>query len=135
MSRRTDRISGLLRQEISQLLFRQIKDPRLRGVISITQVKTAGDLRSATVFVSVLGNAATKHSALQGIQSATSFLRRELGNTLALRHVPSLKFVLDDTMETAGHLLEIMDRLKDDSKDGQREENCQATGPPAFPPA
>lgn len=124
MSRRTDRINGLLRQEISQLLSRQIKDPRLRGVISITQVKTAGDLRSATVFVSVLGDAATKHSALQGIQSASSFLRRELGNTLTLRYVPSLKFVLDDTMETAGHLLEIMDRVKDDSEDGQREEGC-----------
>jgi ribosome-binding factor A len=124
MSRRTDRINGLLRQEISQLLSRQIKDPRLGGVVSITQVKTAGDLRSATVFVSVLGDAATKQSALQGIQSATAFLRRELGNTLALRYVPYLKFVLDDTLETAGHLLEIMDRVKDNSEDGQREEGC-----------
>lgn len=122
MSRRTDRINGLLRQEISQLLSREIKDPRLRGVISITQVKTADDLRSATVFVSVFGDAATKQSALQGIQSATAFLRRELGSTLTLRHVPYLKFVLDNTMETAGHLLDILDRLKDDSEDGQRQE-------------
>ena len=124
MSRRTDRINGLLRQEISQLLSRQIKDPRLHGVISITQVKTSSDLRSATVFLSVLGDAATKHNALQGIQSATSFLRRELGDALALRHVPSLKFVLDDTMEKADHLLEVMDRLKDSPEDGQRVGGC-----------
>lgn len=124
MSRRTDRINGLLRQEISQLLSRQIRDPRLHGVISITQVKTSSDLRSATVFLSVLGDAATKHSALQGIQSATSFLRRELGDTLALRHVPSLKFVLDDTIEKADQLLEVMDRLKDSPEDGQRAGSC-----------
>jgi len=124
MSRRTDRLNGLLRQEISQLLSRQIKDPRLHGVISITQVKTSSDLRSATVFLSVLGDAATKHSALQGIQSATAFLRRELGNTLTLRYVPFLKFVLDDTMEKADHLLEVMNHLKDDPEDGQRVESC-----------
>ena len=124
MSRRTDRVNGLLRQEISQLLSRQVKDPRLRGVISITQVKTSGDLRSATVFVSVLGDAGTKHSALQGIRSAAPFLRRELGGTLALRHVPFLTFVLDDTMEKADRLLQVMNRLKDGSEDGQGEKGC-----------
>jgi len=61
---------------------------------------------------------------LQGIQSATAFLRRELGNTLTLRYVPFLKFVLDDTMEKADHLLEVMNHLKDDPEDGQRVESC-----------
>ena len=55
MSRRADRINGLLRQEISVLLSREIKDPRLSGVISITQVETTSDLRNAHVYVSVMG--------------------------------------------------------------------------------
>ena len=57
MSRRVDRINGLLREELSQLISRQIKDPRLGGVVTITQVKTSSDLRNAQVYVSVLGDA------------------------------------------------------------------------------
>ena len=76
MPRRVDRINELLRQEISQLLSRQIKDPRLDGVISITQVKTTNDLRNARVFISVMGDSAAKQSALAGIQSAATYLRR-----------------------------------------------------------
>jgi len=56
MSRRTDRINELLREEISELLARQIKDPRLRGVISIIEVQTSGDLRNALVLLSVMGD-------------------------------------------------------------------------------
>ena len=70
MSRRTDRINEQLREEISMLLTRQIKDPRLNAVISITRVVSSGDLRSARVYISVMGNQETKQAALAGIQSA-----------------------------------------------------------------
>ena len=56
MSRRVDRINGLLREEISRLLSREIKDPRLSGLLTITQVRTSSDLRNAKVYLSVLGN-------------------------------------------------------------------------------
>lgn len=112
MSRRIDRINGLLRQEISQLLSRQIKDPRLAGVVSITQVETSGDLRTARVFLSVLGDHTAKQTALEGIQSAAAFLRHELRDRLTLRYVPLLHFVLDDSIERTDHLLQIMDRIK-----------------------
>ena len=112
MSRRVDRINGLLRQEISQLLAREIKDPRLDGVISITQVQTANDLRSARVFVSVLGDRNAQQQALDGIQSAAAFLRRELRDRLKLRYVPFLKFALDDSMENADAVLRLMDHIQ-----------------------
>lgn len=112
MSRRVDRINGLLRQEISRLLAREIKDPRLDGVISITQVQTANDLRSARVFVSVLGDRNAQQQALDGIQSAAAFLRRELRDRLKLRYVPFLKFALDDSMENADAVLRLMDRIQ-----------------------
>jgi ribosome-binding factor A len=111
MSRRTDRINGLLRQEISQLLSRGIKDPRLNGVISITQVQTSSDLRNARVFLSVMGDKKTKETALDGIQSAAAFLRRELRGRLKMRYVPFLKFSLDDSMENADYVLQLMDQL------------------------
>ena len=114
MSRRIDRINDLLRDEISLLLSRQIKDPRLAGIISITSVITSADLRNAEVVLSVMGDQDTKRSALAGIQSAASFLRRELRDRISLRYTPFLKFTLDDTLEQAAHVLEIMDNIRDE---------------------
>jgi ribosome-binding factor A len=111
-SRRVERINGQLRQELSQIISRQIKDPRLGGVITVTQVKTANDLRTARVFVSVLGDEATKHSTLEGIQSASTFLRRELRDRINLRYVPFMKFELDQSIEDADNLLRVIDRLQ-----------------------
>lgn len=144
MSRRVDRINGLLRQEISQLLAREIKDPRLGGVISITQVQTAGDLRSARVFVSVLGDRETQESALDGIQSAAAFLRRELRDRLKLRYVPFLKFALDDSLAGADAVLRLMNELQAEpgrpepapqsDVGGGRRESSPYRGPLSFPP-
>ena len=115
MSRRVDRINGLLRQELSLLLARQTKDPRINGVISITQVKTSPDLRNARVYVSVFGDDAAKREALAGIESAATFLRHELRDRLSLRYVPFMKFELDQSMEDAAALLHVMDQLKSES--------------------
>ena len=112
MPRRIDRINELLRQEISQLLARQIKDPRLNGVISITQVKTTNDLRNARVFISVMGDSTAKQSALEGIQSAATYLRRELRGRLAMRYVPFLSFAMDNTLDEADHLYQILNEIQ-----------------------
>ena len=111
MARRIDRVNELLRQEISQLLAREIKDPRLNGIISITGVSAAGDLRSARVYISVMGASQTKREALDGIRSAAAFLRRELRDRITLRHTPHLTFHLDDSIEEGDRVLRLMDRL------------------------
>ena len=135
MSRRVDRINGLLREEISQLLSRQIKDPRLSGVISITQVKTSSDLRNALVYVSVMGDAETKRSALAGIESAATFLRKELRGRLSLRHIPFMRFQLDESMESADQVLRLMDQIKSGEPGGGHagEDSRPYQGPLAFP--
>ena len=114
MSRRIDRINELLRTEISFVLLRHIKDPRLNGVISVTQVNTSSDLRNAKVLLSVMGDDDTKKAAMDGIQSAATFLRRELRDRVALRYTPFLSFALDDTLEEADHLFQIMDSIRED---------------------
>ena len=135
MPRRIDRVNEVLRHEISQLLARQIKDPRLSGVISITQVKTSSDMRLAQVFLSVMGDSETKRSALEGIQSAATFLRRELGHRLTLRYTPFLTFALDESIEEADQLLRIMDHIHDDQRLSPRsdgDDHCirPSTSPP-----
>ena len=119
MSRRIDRINELLRTEISFVLTRNIKDPRLGGVISVTRVDTSHDLRNAKVLLSVMGDVDAKKAAMDGIQSAASFLRRELKERVALRYTPFLTFSLDDGLEDADHLLQLMDRIRlDDTPEG-----------------
>ena len=104
MSRRIDRVNELLRSEISNLLAREIKDPRVVGVISITEVVASSDLRSARVYISVMGNDSDRKAAMDGIRSAASFLRRELRDRINLRHAPHMTFVLDDSIEEGDRL-------------------------------
>ena len=94
------------------LLNRQIKDPRLDGVISITRVVSSADLRSARVYISVMGDQETKQSALAGIQSAASFLRRELRDRINMKHTPFLSYELDDSLAEADQLLRLMNQVK-----------------------
>ena len=129
MSRRVDRVNGLLRQELSLLLARQTKDPRINGVISITQVQTSPDLRNARVYVSVFGDDAAKREALAGIESAATFLRHELRDRLSLRYVPFMKFELDQSMEDAAALLQVMDQLKSEPDDSLHPSNDDKTPP------
>ena len=128
MSRRVDRVNELLRLEISQLLARQVKDPRLSGVITITEVRAAPDLRTALVLVSVMGDDETKKTALAGIQSAAKFMRRELRDRVSLRYVPFLSFTLDDSLETSDRLMGMLNQIHLDQSGGDAEVSPVADG-------
>ncbi|MDA1128045.1 MAG: 30S ribosome-binding factor RbfA [Chloroflexi bacterium] len=114
MSRRTDRINEQLREEISTLLAREINDPRLNGLISITRVVSSSDLRSAKVYISVMGKQEAKKEALAGIQSAATFLRRGLRDRINMRHTPFLTYELDESLEEAAQILRVMNQIKSD---------------------
>ena len=117
MSRRTNRINEQLREELSLLIASQIKDPRLDRVVSITRVVSSSDLRSARVYISVMGGPAIKREALAGIQSAATFLRRGLRDRINMRHTPFLTYELDDSMEEASQVLRVMNEIKSDEPD------------------
>jgi ribosome-binding factor A len=126
VSRRVDRVNELLRLEISQLLARQVKDPRLSGVITITEVRAAPDLRTALVLVSVMGDGEAKKTALAGIQSAAKFMRRELRDRVSLRYVPFLSFILDDSLENADRLMGMLDQIHLDQSGVEAEDSPAA---------
>jgi ribosome-binding factor A len=112
MSRRTERLNHLLRQEITELLQREAKDPRLAVMVSVTRVSVSADLHYAKVFVSVMGTEEEKKGLVVGLHAASGFLRRELAGRLTLRHTPELVFVYDDTMEQAGKVLQLIDQVR-----------------------
>jgi|DewCreStandDraft_2_1066082.scaffolds.fasta_scaffold00046_65 ribosome-binding factor A len=105
MSRRTDRVSELLRQELSELLVRSVKDPRVEhGLVSVTAVEVSPDLRYATVYVSHLGNEEERAEVLAGLEHAASYLHNELVRRLSLKHVPRLRFRFDPSIERGARL-------------------------------
>lgn len=122
MTRRIDRVNGLLRQEIGKLLLHKMQDPRLAALTSIVKVNVSSDLRHAKVFVSVMGPQEEKKAVMQGLESAAPYMRRELGETVALRVIPQLRFVLDDSIEEGNRVLHLMDDLASGNREEPDEE-------------
>ena len=104
-------MADLIRQEIGQLLEREVHDPRI-GFATVTAVDLSGDLRTARVFVSVLGEEPQKQQALEGLRAASSFLRSQLAHRLNLRYTPSIEFQLDRTQEYTERIDELIRRTK-----------------------
>ncbi len=105
MSRRTSRVGELLREEISDLLRRGLKDPRLEGrLVSVTAVEVSADLRTAAVYVSHLGDDGEREEALAGLRSALPWIERELRRRLRMRRTPALSFRFDPSIERGARL-------------------------------
>ena len=115
MAHRIPRINQLLRQEISELLRRQVKDPRLGTFVTITEVDTSSDLRFARVFFTCIGGEEQKGETLAGLEAASGFFRSELARRLELRRMPELSFQWDEAIERGGRLLDLIDRIASDS--------------------
>jgi len=115
MAHRIERVNSLIRQEISELLQRQVKDPRLGNFIAVTEVSTSPDLKYAKIFVSRLGSEGKKQETLNALASASGFFRSELFKRLRLRHTPELSFQWDDSIERGIHLLQLIDEVTTDS--------------------
>lgn len=113
MTRRTERVNGLLQREISDLLRREVNDPRVSGVVSITEVDVSPDLRHAKVYVSVLGSDEEKVETLEGLKAASRFLHRELRSRVTMRRIPDLTFIQDRSMESGARMLSILEETSE----------------------
>lgn len=103
MTRRVDRVNANLRQQVSDILANEVKDPRIDAMVSVVDVETTSDLRRAKVFVSVYGSE-DKRRVLKALASASGFVGRRLGERLAMRSVPQIRFQLDDSIERGSDL-------------------------------
>ena len=114
MARRIERVNNLIRHEISELLQRQVKDPRLGNFVAVTEVSTTADLRHAKVFVSCICSEEEKRDTLSALVAASGFLRNELARRLRLRRIPELSFQWDDSIERGAYLQELIDKVVKD---------------------
>ena len=105
-SNRMGRINEEIQRELSTLI-RNVKDPRVTGMISVTAVETTPDLKFAKIYISVLDKSDSAQ-VLKGLKSASGYLRRELGHALNLRYTPELVFARDDSIDIGAHVLELL---------------------------
>ena len=115
MAHRIERVNSLIRQEISELLQRRAKDPRLGRFVAVTEVSISPDLRNAKIFVSCIGSEEEKQETLRALAAASGYFRNELGRRLRMRRIPELSFEWDDSIERGAHLLELIDKARADS--------------------
>ena len=108
--RRRERLASLIEQIVSELLVRDIKDPRI-GFTSITAVEVTPDVSHAKIFVSVMGSEEERSATMRALTHATGFVRSKLGEELTIRHVPEISVQLDRSIERGDHVLALINKI------------------------
>ncbi len=121
--KRSGKVADLIQKEVSQMLLRSIKDPRI-GFVTITKVTVSEDCRFARVYFSVAGTLAERESSEKGLNSAKGYVRKELGRRLRLRYTPEIVFQFDPSIEYAIHMEEVIrDIHRGKEPNGEEEGN------------
>lgn len=108
---RVEKLQELIKQEMSKMLLREIKDPRI-GFVTVTDVEVTGDLREAKIYVSIMGGEEQVQASLEGLHSALGFIRREIGKRIRLRFTPEISFALDNSLDYGEHIQKILLKIE-----------------------
>lgn len=113
MQYRSGRLSEEIKREISKMILDEIKDPRIKGMVSIIDINVTKDLRYAKVYISIYGNDEEKKETIEGLKSASGYIRHEIGKRIKMRYTPEIVFELDRSIEYGAHISEVLKELKD----------------------
>ena len=116
VKQRAERLGELIKQEISDILLKEVKDPRI-GFVSVTDVEVSGDLRHANVYVSVYGSDDEREQSMEGLEKATGYIRKLLGERITVYHTPELLFRYDNSIEYGAHISKLLDKVKSEMDD------------------
>jgi ribosome-binding factor A len=112
--RRPDRVAEAIREEVAMFLAEDVKDPRVRGLVTVTGAEITRDLRHAKVFVTVMGSEAEQAATFEGLSSAAHHLRTRIGRALRLRVAPEIEFRQDRSVAYAARIETLLDQVKKD---------------------
>ena len=112
---RIEKLQELIKQEMGKMLLTDLKDPRI-GFVTVTDVELTGDLRSAKIFVSIMGGDEQIKNSLEGLQSALGFIRREIGQRIKIRFTPEISFALDTSLDYGDHIQKLLLKVEGDTK-------------------
>lgn len=122
--KRTERVASLLQMELSKLILERIKDPRL-GFVTVTHVKITPDLKSAVVFLSVMGDKKKKEESLKVLERAAGFLQHEVGLAIKMRYTPRIQFELDDSLDRDFEIGQVIRKIEEKDKPDSPSENSK----------
>ena len=108
---RREKLRELIKEEVSNIFQREMKDPRI-GFVTVTDVEVSSDLSHVKIYVSVFGDEPSREETMRGLESATGFVRSELGRRIRLRHTPEVVFKFDRSIERGARVLELLDKVK-----------------------
>lgn len=108
------RINGEVHKELSKVISQEIKDPRIDPMTSVIDVEVTPDLKHAKVYISVYGDEEKKTATLEGLRSATPFIRKHLASTINLRNTPELTFLMDESIEYGVNMSKLIDEVNKD---------------------
>ena len=117
---RIARVEELLKRELSSILQRSLKDPRI-GFVTIARIKVSADLRHAKVFVSVMGEDEARQKTMEGLTSACGYIQRELGSRVKMKFLPRLEFILDDSLDYGFHIMDLLRKIGEEKKNDKRD--------------
>lgn len=112
MSVRNERVRKALMREISDVIFRELKDPQICGMISITDVDVSSDNSAARVFYSVFGDEEVKQKTKVALERHVGFIRHEIGQRIRLRKTPTLLFILDESLEKGAKMMDLINKIE-----------------------
>ena len=119
--KRSEKVADLIQREISQMLVKTLKDPRI-GFVTITKVVVSEDCRVAKVYFSVVGTLTERERSTKGLNSAKGYVRKELGRRMGLRHTPEIMFQFDPSIEYAIHIGEVIHHLEQEREKNKDED-------------
>jgi ribosome-binding factor A len=122
--KRAHRVAQRVQEELGQLLVDGLKDPRV-GFVTVTEVRLGDDLHTARVYCSVYGSDEQREASIQGLKAASGYLRRELAHRLGMRYTPELVFVLDDTLDKAARLQQLLKAVEEGAPEAPAAEEVQ----------
>ncbi|HYK74683.1 MAG TPA: 30S ribosome-binding factor RbfA [Pseudoneobacillus sp.] len=121
MSHRANRVGEQMKKELSDIIGRKIKDPRI-GFVTVTDVQVSGDLQQAKVYISVLGDEEQRENTLKGLAKAKGFIRTEVGQRIRLRKTPEIIFEWDESINYGNRINSILHQLQEDNRDNDKHE-------------
>lgn len=127
MPERIKSVSKLIRKIVSEIILKELKDPRIKGFLTVTDVVVSKDLRTAKVFVSLLnGTEEQEEELLRGLNSAAPFIQRRVRQEVTLKRIPEIIFMIDDSIERGVRVCSIIDKaIEEDQKAaGHDETTC-----------
>jgi ribosome-binding factor A len=124
MSRRTERIASTIQQELAQIIMRELNDPRLTGMPSITRVKVSPDLSIADVYMTIMGTPGQQTAAINALRHSAGLMRTRLTKEMTLRVAPFLKFHIDENLKKELAVLDLIDKAAKEAAERQRGEEA-----------